>query len=54
MHRFLVAHPEEVLIVSIEDDTDAADTAKLIRDSGLIREVYRGPREAAVADAARA
>ena len=43
MHRFLVAHPEEVLILSIEDDTDAADTAKLIRDSGLIREVYRGP-----------
>ena len=43
MHRFLVAHPEEVLILSIEDDTDAADTAQLIRDSGLIREVYRGP-----------
>jgi hypothetical protein len=43
VHRFLVAHPEEVLILSIEDDTDPADTAKLIRDSGLIREVYRGP-----------
>ncbi len=43
VHRFLVAHPEEVLILSIEDDTKAADTAKLIRDSGLIREVYRGP-----------
>jgi hypothetical protein len=43
VHRFLVAHPEEVLILSIEDDTDAADTAKLIRDSGLIREVYQGP-----------
>jgi len=43
VHRFLLANPEEVLIVSIEDDTDAADTAKLIRDSGLIREVYRGP-----------
>jgi hypothetical protein len=43
VHRFLVSHPEEVLIVSIEDDTTAADTAKLIRDSGLIREVYRGP-----------
>ena len=43
VHRFLVAHPEEVLILSIEDDTEAADTAKLIRDSGLIREVYRGP-----------
>ena len=43
MHRWLVDHPEEVLILSIEDDTEAADTAKLIRDSGLIREVYRGP-----------
>jgi hypothetical protein len=43
VHRFLLAHPEEVLILSIEDDTDAADTAKLIVDSGLIREVYRGP-----------
>ena len=31
VHRFLVAHPEEVLILSIEDDTDAADTAQLIR-----------------------
>ena len=43
VHEFLVEHPEEVLILSIEDDTDAADTAKLIRDSGLIREVYHGP-----------
>ena len=43
VHRFLVAHPEEVLILSIEDDTEAKDTAQLLRDSGLIREVYRGP-----------
>ncbi|MDA0174693.1 hypothetical protein OJ998_36680, partial [Solirubrobacter taibaiensis] len=43
VHEFLVQHPEEVLILSIEDDTDPADTAKLIRDSGLIREVYHGP-----------
>jgi hypothetical protein len=43
VHEFLLTHPEEVLILSIEDDTDSADTAKLIRDSGLIREVYRGP-----------
>jgi hypothetical protein len=43
VHRFLVAHPEEVLILSIEDDTEAADTARVIRESGLIREVYRGP-----------
>ena len=45
MHRFLVEHPEEVLILSIEDDTEPADTAALIRASGLIREVYRGPAE---------
>jgi len=45
VHRFLVANPEEVLILSIEDDTDAPTTAKLIRDSGLIREVYQGPAE---------
>lgn len=43
VHEWLVAHPEEVLILSIEDDTDARDTARLIRDSGLIREVYTGP-----------
>jgi hypothetical protein len=43
VHRFLVAHPEEVLILSIEDDTSAADTAAAIRESGLIREVYLGP-----------
>ncbi|RKQ86146.1 hypothetical protein C8N24_4156 [Solirubrobacter pauli] len=43
VHEWLVAHPEEVLILSIEDDTDAQDTARLIRDSGLIREVYTGP-----------
>ncbi|MDA0185161.1 hypothetical protein OJ997_32955, partial [Solirubrobacter phytolaccae] len=43
VHEWLVAHPEEVLILSIEDDTDAKDTAQLIRDSGLIREVYTGP-----------
>jgi hypothetical protein len=43
VHDFLVRHPEEVLILSIEDDTSPADTAAVIRDSGLIREVYRGP-----------
>jgi hypothetical protein len=43
VHRFLVSHPEEVLILSIEDDTDAKDTAAIIRDSGLSREVYLGP-----------
>ncbi len=42
VHRFLVAHPEEVLILSIEDDTDPQDTEAVIRESGLVREVYRG------------
>jgi hypothetical protein len=42
VHRFLVAHPGEVLILSIEDDTSARSTADAIRASGLEREVYRG------------
>ena len=42
VHRFLVTHPEEVLILSIEDDTSAASTAAAIRESGLSHEVYRG------------
>jgi hypothetical protein len=43
IHRFLVGHPEEVLVLSIEDDTSASATAAAIRASGLSREVYRGP-----------
>jgi hypothetical protein len=43
VHRFLVAHPGVVLILSIEDDTTAQETAGAIRASGLDREVYRGP-----------
>lgn len=42
VHRFLVSHPEEVLILSFEDDTSAEDTEALIRASGLIGDVYRG------------
>ena len=42
VHRFLVRHPEEVLVLSIQDDTSAADTARMIRASGLVDEVYRG------------
>jgi hypothetical protein len=42
VHRFLVAHPEEVVILSIEDDISAQDSARLIRDSGLVDEAYRG------------
>jgi hypothetical protein len=43
VHRFLVTHPEEVVVLSIEDDTSADDTAAMIRASGLVDEVYRGP-----------
>jgi hypothetical protein len=42
VHRFLVRNPEEVLVLSIQDDTSAADTARMIRSSGLVDEVYRG------------
>jgi hypothetical protein len=43
VHRYLVTHPEEVLVLSVEDDTAAADTAEVIERSGLEHEVFRGP-----------
>jgi hypothetical protein len=42
VHRFLVRHPEEVVVLSVQDETSAADTAKVIRESGLVDEVYLG------------
>jgi hypothetical protein len=42
VHRFLVRNPDEVVVLSIEDDTDAVDTAAAIRQSGLVDEVYLG------------
>jgi hypothetical protein len=42
LHEFLVRHPDEVVLLSIQDETSAADTAQLIRESGLAGEVYRG------------
>ena len=42
VHRFLVSHPEEVVVLSVQDDTSAADTEKVIRASGLVDEVYLG------------
>jgi hypothetical protein len=42
VHRFLVRHPEEVVVLSVQDETSAADTAKVIRASGLVDEVYLG------------
>ena len=36
VHRFMVRHPEEVVVLSVQDETSAADTAKVIRDSGLV------------------
>jgi hypothetical protein len=41
-HRFLVRHPEEVVVLSVQDETSAADTATVIRASGLVDEVYLG------------
>ena len=45
VHRFMVRHPEEVVVLSIQDETSAADTARVIRDSGLADEVYLGDAE---------
>jgi hypothetical protein len=42
VHRYLVTHPEEILVLSVEDDTAAADTARVIERSGLEHEVFRG------------
>ena len=42
----MVRHPEEVVVLSIQDETSAADTAKVIRDSGLADEVYLGDADA--------
>jgi hypothetical protein len=42
VHRFMVTHPDEVIVLSIEDDTSARSTAAAIRASGLSHEVYRG------------
>ena len=42
VHRFLVRHPEEVVVLSVQDETSAADTEKVIRASGLVDEVYLG------------
>jgi hypothetical protein len=42
VHRFLVRHPEEVVVLSVQDETSAADTAAAIRASGLVDEVYLG------------
>lgn len=40
---FLIANPYEVLLISIEDDTSPADTTKVIKASGLLEFVYKGP-----------
>jgi hypothetical protein len=42
VHRFLVRNPEEVVVLSVQDETSAADTAAAIRASGLVDEVYLG------------
>jgi hypothetical protein len=42
VHRFLVRNPEEVVVLSIQDEISAADTAAMLRTSGLDDEVYLG------------
>jgi uncharacterized membrane protein HdeD (DUF308 family) len=39
---FLVDRPDQVLVLSIEDDVTPADTAAAFRDSGLLDLVYQG------------
>ncbi|MEA2445732.1 MAG: hypothetical protein QOJ12_3024 [Thermoleophilales bacterium] len=46
IRQFLDRHPDELLIIFIEDKVSAADTAKAFEQSGLIRYVYHHPREA--------
>jgi hypothetical protein len=40
---FLVRHPDQVLILSIEDDVTPDDSAAVFRESGLLDLVYQGP-----------
>ena len=42
LQRFLVLHPDEVVLLSIQDETSAADTADLLRAAGLTGEIYSG------------
>jgi hypothetical protein len=43
VHDFLVRHPDQVVILSVEDDVSPNDTAAVFRDSGLLGLVYEGP-----------
>ncbi|HEU4974189.1 MAG TPA: hypothetical protein VFT50_03815 [Baekduia sp.] len=40
---FLIAHPSEVLVLSIEDDVTPQQTADVFRRSGLLELVWKGP-----------
>jgi hypothetical protein len=40
---YLVRHPDQVVILSVEDDVTPQDTAAAFRDSGLLGLVYEGP-----------
>jgi hypothetical protein len=42
---FLVGHPNQVVILSIEDDVTPSDTEVAFRQSGLLDLVYRGPSD---------
>ncbi len=40
---FVVENPNEVLVLSIEDDVTPEDTAEVFKQSGLLDYVYKGP-----------
>jgi len=42
VHEFLVAHPNEVILLLVEDYVEPADLAGAFEESGLIEFVYRG------------
>ena len=43
MRAFLARNPGEVVLVSVEDVTSGADTAKLFEQAGLTKYIYDGP-----------
>ncbi|MGE5635709.1 MAG: hypothetical protein ACM3UV_02035, partial [Nocardioidaceae bacterium] len=40
---FLLQHPFEVIVISVEDDTEPRDTAAAFRSSGLLELVWKAP-----------
>ena len=53
VREFLVEHPDEVLIIVIEDYVLPSAIVAAFEESGLAEKVYRGPPAGPVPDAAR-